>query len=269
VLLFLDLGISATCVPRILVKWPESKMASKKDMPTASKQSSLPAVLVSTILFSGAGNSIAQQKTGTTPLGSPLQMRLCVDNPCETLTWRGSYYDGVKDNSSDISTHYTLEQWSAGGIRLRGKSAAPVSVGQQRVGPIGIATRTYIEAEFSGVIALDGHSVDQAVVHWQVGKLKGEKLYKLTWKEAEGSTASSTCPEGSAIQSPPAALEVCDGGCILGRDGNLGAWMFQGNVGTGDWVAGSRARLRITEWVGSKIEISAKTFQIRRQPESR
>jgi hypothetical protein len=43
--------------------------------------------------------ALGQQKT--TASGSPLEMRLCVDNSCEKLVWRGTYYDGIKDKGSD------------------------------------------------------------------------------------------------------------------------------------------------------------------------
>jgi Sel1 repeat len=209
-----------------------------------------------TFFFVCSHNLAAQQKPGTTPLGSPLEMRLCVDNGCETLTWRGDHYAGVKDKASDISTHYTVEQWSPAGIRLRGKSVAAVSVNRQAIGPIPIATHTYIEGVFTGVIAPNGNSIEDAVVKWQVGKQSGEKIYKLTWNaEASASASSIACSEASSSLPRPSLLEVCDGPCILQQDGNLGAWTFHGNEGTGSWLKGSRANLRIARWDEGKMTI--------------
>jgi len=215
------------------------------------------AIVASMTFFLVCGNHLAaQQKATTTPFGSPLEMRLCVDNGCETLTWRDDHYAGVKDKASDISTHYTVEQWSPTGIRLKGKSVAAVSTNRQAIGPIPIATHTYIEGVFTGAIAPDGHSIEDAVVKWQVGKQSGEKVYKLTWNtEASSSLSSAACSAPASSLSRPAALEVCDGPCILQQDGNLGTWTFHGDEGTGNWLKGSRANLRITRWDGAKVTI--------------
>ena len=53
------------------------------------------AIVASITFFLVCGNHLAaQQKATTTPFGSPLEMRLCVDNGCETLTWRDDHYAG-------------------------------------------------------------------------------------------------------------------------------------------------------------------------------
>jgi hypothetical protein len=191
-----------------------------------------------------------QQKT--TPSGSPLEMRLCVDNGCEKLVWRGTYYDGIKDKGSDIANHYTVDQWSKEGIRLEGKSVSPVSTG--RVGPVPI--KTYVEGVFTGPIAVDGRSVENGVVNWKIGPQHGEKVFTLTWESDKRAVAAmEACSEGVSNLPSPSALEVCDGYCIVNNDKNVSTWVFEGTKGTANWQQGQKANLTIQEWSNGQVAI--------------
>jgi hypothetical protein len=191
-----------------------------------------------------------QQKT--TPSGSPLEMRLCVDNGCEKLIWRGTYYDGIKDKGSDIANRYTVDQWSKEGVRLEGKSISPVST--SRVGPV--PTKTYVEGVFTGPIAVDGRSVENGVVNWKIGPQHGEKVFTLTWESDKPAVAAAdACSEGVSNQPSPSALEVCDGYCILNKDRNVSTWVFEGIKGTGNWQQGQKANLTIQRWSNGQVAI--------------
>jgi len=196
--------------------------------------------------------SVAQQQKSTTPLGSPIQMHLCIATTCETLVWRGDHYDGVKDNTADVSTRYTVERWSQT-IRLKSKSSAPVST--RAIGPV--LTKVYLEGVFTGDIATDGHSIDAGLVNWHVGRQGGAKVFSLTWDAPTHAVAElPACSDQASAQPKPSALEVCDGPCIWSHDGNLGAWTFQGDKGTAHWPHGNKAELTIKKWAGGEVVIS-------------
>lgn len=196
--------------------------------------------------------AVAQQKPGTTSYGSPLQMRLCVDTACETLVWKGEYYAGIKEQGGDIGTHYTVEQWTSGSVRMASKSVAPVS--QQMI--FNVPRKIYLQGEFTGTIAADGQSVQDGVVKWHAGANKGEKAFKLTWVADTPSIAETQVCSATSSLPRPSALEDCDGTCIVAHDGNLGTWTFQGDKGSGQWLRGSRAELTLQEWAGGKVTIS-------------
>ncbi len=210
-------------------------------------------VLAAMFCFGMSQPGAGQQSASTTQAGSPLKMHLCVDNVCETLIWRGSYYDGIKDKGSDITNHYKVDEWSKSGIKLEGKSISPMFVNAP---PIPIPIRTYLEGVFTGPIAADGHGIDNGVVHWKLGPQHGEKVFTLTWDaDAPAAAAIPTCSEGISNLPSPSALEVCDGSCVLKNDRNLGAWLFHGSKGSGAWQQGGKAELTIEEWSNGTVKI--------------
>ena len=181
-------------------------------------------------------------------------MHLCVDNVCETLIWRGTYYDGVKDRGSDITNHYKVDEWSKSGIKMEGKSIAPTMINAP---PFPMPIRVFLEGVFTGPISADGRSIENGVVHWKLGPNKGEKVFTLTWDaEAPAAAAVPACSEGVSNLPSPSALEVCDGSCVLKNDRNLGDWLFHGTNGTGTWQQGGKATLTIQEWSDGKVKIS-------------
>lgn len=188
-------------------------------------------------------------------------MRLCAPAGCEKLVWRGSYYDGIQD-SGVIFTRYTVDQWSKSGIKLSSRSVEPVgrsSVPIPGAGPFATipGKKIYIEGIFTGPIAADKHSIENGVCAWKLANKHGEITFTLTW-EADKSTlaAAPACPEGISNLPKPAELEVCDGACIVNSNGDLGAWTFNGNKGSGNWVYGDRAALTIQEWVNGRVGVS-------------
>ncbi len=221
---------------------------------------SLRRVLLRTLSFAimGIAPLVAQQTVSTTPSGAPAKMRLCVDGSCEALIWRGSYYDGVKEKGSDISTHYTVSQWSAQGVRLEGKTINPVSQSATQLpGGFRIPTKTYMEATFAGSMSADGNSVDNGVVNWKMGKVTGEKVFTLTWETASpAAVASEACPGGLTKMPPFSAMLVCDGYCIATGSHDLSTWIFSGSKGIANWTGGSKASLTIQEWSEGKLVIS-------------
>lgn len=221
-----------------------------------SLRSKLLVVVVPSMLCFGGGYLFAgQENSAAPPSGAPSQMRLCEDNSCETLIWRGTYYDGVR--GSDVVNHYTVAQWSKSQIRLESKSVSPVSVNRTSIGGFPISSKIYVEGVFTGTIASDGHSVENGVVSWKLGSQHGEKIFKMSWEaDPSESAAVPACSDPAGNLPAPSALEVCDGGCVTKNNRNVATWIFQGTKGTGDWQQGSKASLTIQEWSNGKVTIS-------------
>ena len=198
----------------------------------------------------------AQLQPAVTPSGSPQTMRLCVGAVCETLSWNGAGYDGVRDNNPQITSHYTVVQWSKQGVRLQAKSAAPVSVDNQRLpGGFPLRRETYAEAFYVGSISADGNSIDGGKMSLQVGKQKSEYQYTLTWDaEPTGplATGSSACQQGLNTASAPTALLSCEGYCILTNNHGVATWIFNGTSGYGNWPDKEKANLNVQNWSGGQ-----------------
>ena len=209
-----------------------------------------------TLCLTAADPMAAQQSPAMTPSGAPSTMHLCVEKSCEKLVWRGSYYDGIKDVGSGIVTHYTVSQWSPQGVRIEGKSIAPVSQSATQLpGGFRIPSKTYMEGSFAGSISSEGNSVDNGVVNWKMGKVSGEKVFTLTWDaEPAAPKAADACPEG--VDTPrPVALEICDGFCAVTDNHDVAQWTFNGPDGLGFWSSGMKANLRIIDWSNGKVTI--------------
>ncbi len=165
----------------------------------------------SLVIFEAFSASCAQQTSGVTPQGAPQVMRLCTYEPsgkvsCQTLTLRGDHYDGVGDGQPQTVAIYHVEQWSASRVRLKGRSLLAIGVLQQRIPgvPVPISKKTYLEAEFTGVIAADGHSIDEGVAKWRIGSQSGEIGFQLTWSAAPAGHGQSGDP-----LDPPRIMHWC------------------------------------------------------------
>lgn len=106
-------------------------------------------------------------------IAPPQKMRLCANVGCFTLTWNGDHYDAVKDGQTKLDGRYWIDQWTADGIQMSGKTAYAAD----GVFPI--------EGTFTGRIGPSGNRVDNGIDNWKLGYSRtGTLAFTLTWDKA-------------------------------------------------------------------------------------
>ena len=195
----------------------------------------------------------SQTPPALTPQGAPTVMRLCVNQKCQTLTWKGDHYDGVNDGEKTTFATYVIEEWSAKGVRMKGTSLLEYK-SVIKAGSFSIPRKSHIEGDYTGVVANSGNSVEEGVLKYSGPFGSGQLTYELTWKSSDDDVAIACSAPATSLPAPT-NLTVCGGPCITQQDGDIGALTFQGNKGKGSWVKGSRANLTVQQWDAQKVII--------------